>query len=246
MGAQRQPATGRRASRVASRALQWGPLGPVEAANAFRIYYLPFVEPLDIDTPLINNLLAILGPLTPIVVGLITLWIQSQINSFRREQEGKVAGAAASAVGSAASSAAQSAAGSVLDRLRQLPPEQWLKLFACLAIDLAGDASFLLPGLGEFADVAYAPVEAGLLRFLFGGNVLAFIGFLEEGLPFSDAVPTASSAWVLQSLFPESPLSAFLGIQPPPLRKMPDAPEKEKKAPGEAEKKAKEEGKKGS
>ena len=37
---------------------------------------------------------------------------------------------------------------------------QWAKLAACIGLDLAGDASELIPFLGEFTDVAFAPVEA--------------------------------------------------------------------------------------
>ena len=37
---------------------------------------------------------------------------------------------------------------------------RWLKLLLCVAIDLAGDATFLLPGLGELGDLAFAPFEA--------------------------------------------------------------------------------------
>jgi len=95
-----------------------------------------------------------------------------------------------------------------------VPKEQWLKLFLCLAIDLGGDATYLFPGLGEAGDLAYAPLEAFALRALFGGNLLAVLGFAEEALPFSDVVPTATLGWVLQTLFPENPFTGFLGIRP--------------------------------
>ena len=72
----------------------------------------------------------------------------------------------------------------------------------------------LVAGLGEFGDVAYAPVEAFALRFLFGGTGLSVLGFIEEALPFTDAVPTATTGWVLQTLFSDSPLAQLLGVQP--------------------------------
>lgn len=49
----------------------------------------------------------------------------------------------------------------------------WAKLVGCIALDLAGDASELLPVLGEFTDLAYAPVEASLLKVLFKSNAIA-------------------------------------------------------------------------
>lgn len=219
---------------TASAAVAWGPLGPAEAAEAFRIYYLPFVEPLDIDSAIGDQLLGLLGPATPIFLGLIALWIQGQINNVRREQEGKVASAAAGAVAGAVGGAAKSAAGNIGERLSRVTGEQWLKLLVCLAIDLAGNASFLLPGLGELGDAAYAPLEGVALKLLFGGNLLPLLGFAEEALPFTDAVPTATSAWVLQSLFPDSFLSQLLGIAPPQPPPAPPAPADEPKKAGES------------
>ena len=71
-------------------------------------------------------------------------------------------------------------------------------------------------GLGEFGDVAYAPLEAFALRFLFGGTGLSVLGFFEEALPFTDALPTATTGWVLQTLFSDSPVAKLLGVQPLP------------------------------
>ena len=39
--------------------------------------------------------------------------------------------------------------------------------------DLAGDASELIPFLGEFTDVGFAPIEAALLKTLFQSNAIA-------------------------------------------------------------------------
>lgn len=49
----------------------------------------------------------------------------------------------------------------------QIGPVAWAKLAACIALDLAGDASELYSVFGEFTDLAYAPIEAGLLFALF-------------------------------------------------------------------------------
>ena len=55
---------------------------------------------------------------------------------------------------------------------------QWAKLAACIGLDLAGDASELIPFLGEFTDVAFAPVEAALVFSLFKSPLLSGIGFV--------------------------------------------------------------------
>lgn len=49
----------------------------------------------------------------------------------------------------------------------QIGPFVWAKLAACIALDLAGGASGLYLVLGEFTDLAYAPIEAALLFALF-------------------------------------------------------------------------------
>ena len=90
----------------------------------------------------------------------------------------------------------------------QLTPEterlqsgQWATLGLCVLLDLAGDASELVPILGEFTDVGFAPVEAILIKTLFKSNILAGLGFVEEILPFTDVVPTFTISWCLKNLY---------------------------------------------
>ena len=67
------------------------------------------------------------------------------------------------------------------------------KLLACLAIDVVGSSSEIIPFVGEFTDVIYAPIAATLLRSLYGGsNVIFALEFAEEILPFTDILPLAT------------------------------------------------------
>ena len=139
------PSESRRRSRVQARSWSAGPLGPVESADAFRIYYLPFVEPLDIDSTLLDQLLGgSLGPLTPLLLGLFVFWVQGQINAVRREQEGRAIGSAAAAIGGAAANTATSAAQSLTQKLASVPLQQWVKLLLCIALDVAGRACSMI------------------------------------------------------------------------------------------------------
>ena len=95
---------------------------------------------------------------------------------------------------------------------QQVPPGAWVQLAGCIALDLVGDASELIPFLGEFTDVAYAPLEAGLIFALFKSPLLGGIGFLEEILPFTDVIPTFCIGWCLQNLWPTTPMAQGLGI----------------------------------
>lgn len=50
-------------------------------------------------------------------------------------------------------------------------------------------------------DFLWAPVSALLVRFLYGSNVLGAVAFLEEILPFTDVLPTATLAFIFEVLF---------------------------------------------
>jgi hypothetical protein len=85
-------------------------------------------------------------------------------------------------------------------------------LLICLGIDLGGDASFILPGVGEAEDVLWAPVSALLVRRVFASNLLAIVDFAKEALPFTDVLPLATLAWVLYYVLPESSAARALGL----------------------------------
>lgn len=73
---------------------------------------------------------------------------------------------------------------------------KYLKLAGAVIIDLIGMSSYFLPGLGENADLAWAPISGLLVFILFPNRKGMAIGsVVEELLPFADIVPTAYLAW---------------------------------------------------
>lgn len=87
-------------------------------------------------------------------------------------------------------------------RLR-VPPEMKLlifKLVASLAIDAIGASSFVLPVVGELFDLGWAPVSAALVWYLYGDRRFVALNFLEEVLPFTDWIPSATLAWLAELL----------------------------------------------
>jgi hypothetical protein len=87
------------------------------------------------------------------------------------------------------------------------------KLLICLAIDLAGSSSELIPILGEFTDVVTAPLAAALLQNQFGGSkAVFFLEFAEEILPFTDIIPFATLCWVIDTYFPESDVAGIFQL----------------------------------
>ena len=75
-----------------------------------------------------------------------------------------------------------------------------LKLLACVLVDAIGFSSFLLPGIGELGDVGWAPLQAWFLYFMFGSVRMSGIGFMEEILPGTDFVPSATIAWACENI----------------------------------------------
>ncbi|EGZ05788.1 hypothetical protein PHYSODRAFT_532873 [Phytophthora sojae] len=76
------------------------------------------------------------------------------------------------------------------------------KLVASLAIDFLGNATFVVPGVGELADVLWAPVSAKMVDTLYKESSphAKYVAFMEEVLPFTDFIPTATLAWMKENL----------------------------------------------
>lgn len=58
-----------------------------------------------------------------------------------------------------------------------------------------------MPGTGDASDLLWAPLSAILVRLLYGSNTLALANLIEELLPFTDAIPTATIAFLLDYFF---------------------------------------------
>lgn len=58
-----------------------------------------------------------------------------------------------------------------------------------------------MPGAGDASDLLWAPLSAILVRLLYGSNTLAAVNLVEELLPFTDAIPTATIAFLLDYFF---------------------------------------------
>ncbi len=68
-----------------------------------------------------------------------------------------------------------------------------------LLFDALGFVSFIIPGVGEFSDIIWAPVSAWLMTKLYAGKVGKIAGvitFVEEALPGFDVIPTFTLMWI--------------------------------------------------
>lgn len=77
--------------------------------------------------------------------------------------------------------------------------KQQPSLLFCLAMDALGYATYAIPVLGEFGDIAWAPISAFVFYKTFGGWKGAFgsvFNFFEELLPGLDFIPSYTLMWV--------------------------------------------------
>jgi len=78
-----------------------------------------------------------------------------------------------------------------------LPKDMMAKFIVCLLIDFVGSSSYLLPGVGEAFDVAWAPTQTIMIAAMFDhvSPNLKYLSFVEEILPFTDVIPSACLGW---------------------------------------------------
>lgn len=81
---------------------------------------------------------------------------------------------------------------------------KYSKLVIGIFFDLIGMISYIIPGYLEFIDVAWAPLSGFILSKMYKGNVGKVAGtieFLEELIPFTDAIPTFTLTWIYVYVF---------------------------------------------
>ena len=103
------------------------------------------------------------------------------------------------------------------DKVVSLSRDKWWKLIISIVLDLIGLISFLIPVLAELIDVVWAPISALLIFQLYGSSLLSGIAVIEESLPFTDIIPTATIGWLCEFTV----LGAWLGLN---LRETPLRP----------------------
>jgi hypothetical protein len=81
-----------------------------------------------------------------------------------------------------------------------LPTELVAKLLVSLTMDLIGSSSYLLPVVGEGFDLAWAPIQTILIMAMYDDVApnLKYLSFIEEVLPFTDVVPSATIGWLTE------------------------------------------------
>ena len=87
-------------------------------------------------------------------------------------------------------------------------------LFLGLFFDALGMVSFIVPGIGEFSDIIWAPVAGWLMTRMYKGRigqVAGLITFVEELLPGIDLVPSFTLMWIYTFLIKGKKAEKLIG-----------------------------------
>lgn len=82
-----------------------------------------------------------------------------------------------------------------------------------VVFDLVGMLSFIIPGIGEFSDIIWAPLSAFLMTRLYkgkAGQAAGMVSFVEELIPGSDYIPTFTIMWFYTYVFKKSKLEKLV------------------------------------
>lgn len=85
-----------------------------------------------------------------------------------------------------------------------LKEKKYKDLLWGLLFDGIGMLSFIMPGIGEFSDMLWAPMAAWLMTKMYkgkAGKVAGVIAFVEELLPGIDLVPSFTLMWIYTYVF---------------------------------------------
>jgi len=74
----------------------------------------------------------------------------------------------------------------------------YLKLGISLIVDAIGSITYFAPGIGEIFDLIWAPISAAIVYRLYGSTSFTSINFIEEILPGTDFIPTATISWIIK------------------------------------------------
>ncbi|MGP1994027.1 hypothetical protein D9V96_019250 [Zobellia laminariae] len=85
--------------------------------------------------------------------------------------------------------------------------EKYKKLLISLLFDGIGMLSFVIPFIGEFSDIVWAPLAGWLMTRMYKGKIgqgAGIVTFLGEIIPGLDVIPTFTLMWLYTYVFKKS------------------------------------------
>jgi len=90
-----------------------------------------------------------------------------------------------------------------IKHLNTKPKNKYTLLLISILFDAIGLLSFVIPLVGEFSDIIWAPISAYLMIKMYKGiegKVAGFITLIEEILPGIDVIPTFTLMWIYKHI----------------------------------------------
>ena len=94
--------------------------------------------------------------------------------------------------------------------------DKYKKLLFGLLFDGIGMLSFVIPFIGEFSDIIWAPIAGWLMTRMYKGKMgqgAGIITFIEEIVPGLDVIPTFTLMWLYTYVFKKAPTGKTIEIK---------------------------------
>ena len=88
--------------------------------------------------------------------------------------------------------------------MSKIKDSKFKNLFLSLLYDAIGMLSFVVPFIGDFSDIIWAPIAAWLMTRMYKGKigkVAGVVTFIEEIIPGLDIVPSFTIMWFYHYVF---------------------------------------------
>lgn len=85
-----------------------------------------------------------------------------------------------------------------------------------IVYDLVGMISMVIPVIGPFLDLIWAPIAARLMKKMYKGTegkIAAVVVFLEEILPFTDVIPSFTLMWLYTFIWKKQPRGQVIRVR---------------------------------
>ncbi|MDY8135603.1 hypothetical protein [Aquimarina sp. 2201CG5-10] len=95
--------------------------------------------------------------------------------------------------------------------------DKYKKLGLSLLFDGLGMVTYVIPGIGEFGDIIWAPIAGWLMTKMYKGNAGKAAGaftFIEEAFPGTDIVPTFTIMWLYTYVFKNEKTKNIIDVDP--------------------------------
>ncbi|MGB3144315.1 MAG: hypothetical protein WBB24_09420 [Maribacter sp.] len=96
-----------------------------------------------------------------------------------------------------------------------LQNKKYKQLLMGLLFDGIGMLSFVIPFIGEFSDVVWAPLSAWLMTRMYKGRigqVAGVVSFIEEIVPGFDLIPSFTLMWLYTYVFKSTKSKQTVGV----------------------------------